>query len=184
MRTNWEILKNNECKITDAIGLDKRISPFFFNFGTPYGGTCFPRDTAAFIKFASNRNKDAKHLKFADEVNEDLYRSILSKCLSYKKIGIIGVSFKPDSPVVVGSPSAKLIEDLLSCDVEIFVYDELEESIFNLNGLKDKLTVCNTAQQCVDESDITAIMHPDKRFSSLDIGDKTIIDYWGILNGN
>ena len=78
----------------------------------------------------------------------------------------------------------KLIEDLLSCDVEIFVYDKLEESISNLNGLKDKLTVCNTAQQCVDESDITAIMHPDKRFSSLDIGDKTIIDYWGILNGN
>ena len=171
-------------KITDAIGLDKRISPYFFNFGTPYGGTCFPRDTAAFIKFASNRNKDAKHLKFADEVNEDLYRSILSKCLSYKKIGIVGVSFKPDSPVAVGSPSAKLIEDLLSCDVDIFVYDELEESISNLNGLADKVTVCNTAQQCVDESEITAIMHPDSKFSSLDVKDKVIIDYWGIVNAN
>ena len=171
-------------KITDAIGLDKRISPHFFNFGTPYGGTCFPRDTAAFIKFASNRNKDAKHLKFADEVNEDLYRSILHKCLSYKKIGIVGVSFKPDSPVAVGSPSAKLIEDLLSCDVDIFVYDELEESISNLNGLADKVTVCNTAQQCVDESEITAIMHPDSKFSSLDVKDKVIIDYWGILNAN
>ena len=171
-------------KITDAIGLDKRISPYFFNFGTPYAGTCFPRDTAAFIKFASNRNKDAKHLKFADEVNEDLYRSILSKCLSYKKIGIVGVSFKPDSPVAVGSPSAKLIEDLLSCDVDIFVYDELEESISNLNGLADKVTVCNTAQQCVDESEITAIMHPDSKFSSLDVKDKVIIDYCGIVNAN
>ena len=171
-------------RITDVIGLDKRISPYFFNFGTPYGGTCFPRDTAAFIKFASNRNKDAKHLKFADEVNEDLYRSILNKCLSYKKIGIVGVSFKPDSPVAVGSPSAKLIEDLLSCDVDIFVYDELEESISNLNGLADKVTVCNTAQQCVDESEITAIMHPDSKFSSLDVKDKIIIDYWGIVNAN
>ena len=171
-------------KITDAIGLDKRISPYFFNFGTPYGGTCFPRDTAAFIKFASNRNKDAKHLKFADEVNEDLYRSILNKCLSYKKIGIVGVSFKPDSPVAVGSPSAKLIEDLLSCDVDIFVYDELEESISNLNGLADKVTVCNTAQQCVDESEITAIMHPDSKFSSLNVTNKNIIDYWGIVDGN
>jgi UDPglucose 6-dehydrogenase len=37
--------------ITKAIGIDKRISPHFFGFGTPYGGTCFPRDTAAFIKF-------------------------------------------------------------------------------------------------------------------------------------
>ena len=171
-------------KITDAIGLDKRISPYFFNFGTPYGGTCFPRDTAAFIKFASNRNKDAKHLKFADEVNEDLYRGILHKCLSHSKIGIVGVSFKPDSPVAVGSPSAKLIEDLLSCDVEVFVYDELEESISNLNGLADKVTVCNTAQQCVDESEITAIMHPDSKFSSLDVEDKVIIDYWGIVNAN
>ena len=171
-------------KITDAIGLDKRISPYFFNFGTPYGGTCFPRDTAAFIKFASNRNKDAKHLKFADEVNEDLYRSILSKCLSYKKIGIVGVSFKPESPVAVGSPSSKLIEDLLSCDVQIFVYDELEESISNLNGLADKVTICNTAQQCVDEPEITAIMHPDSKFSSLDVKDKVIIDYWGIVNAN
>ena len=113
-----------------------------------------------------------------------MYRSILNKCLSYKKIGIVGVSFKPDSPVAVGSPSAKLVEDLLSCDVEIFVYDELEESISNLNGLADKLTVCNTAQQCVDESEITAIMHPDSKFSSLNVTNKNIIDYWGIIDGN
>ena len=86
--------------------------------------------------------------------------------------------------MAVGSPSAKLIEDLLSCDVDIFVYDELEESISNLNGLADKVTVCNTAQQCVDESEITAIMHPDSKFSSLDVKDKVIIDYWGIVNAN
>ena len=86
--------------------------------------------------------------------------------------------------MAVGSPSAKLIEDLLSCDVEIFVYDELEESISNLNGLADKVTVCNAAQQCVDKSEITAIMHPDSKFSSLDVKDKVIIDYWGIVNAN
>ena len=175
-------------KITDAIGLDKRISPYFFNFGTPYGGTCFPRDTAAFIKFASNRNRDAKHLKFADEVNEDLYQSILSKCIKRKRVGIIGVSFKPDSPVVVGSPSARLIEDLLKSEfpheIDVFVYDELEESISNLNGFADKVYVCKTAQQCVDRSDIVAIMHPDSKFSSLDVTNKNAIDYWGIVDGN
>ena len=175
-------------KITDAIGLDKRISPYFFNFGTPYGGTCFPRDTAAFIKFASNRNRDAKHLKFVDEVNEDLYQSILSKCIKRKRVGIIGVSFKPDSPVVVGSPSARLIEDLLKSEfpheIDVFVYDELEESISNLNGFADKVYVCKTAQQCVDRSDIVAIMHPDSKFSSLDVTNKNAIDYWGIIDGN
>ena len=44
--------------------------------------------------------------------------------------------------------------------------------------------MCNTAQQCVDESEITAIMHPDGKFSSLDVKDKVIIDYWGIVNAN
>ena len=52
--------------------------------------------------------------------------------------------------------------------------------------LQIKITVCNTAQQCVDESEITAIMHPDSKFSSLDVKDNTqkIIDYWGIVNAN
>ena len=47
----------NVHNITDVIGLDKRIAPYFFKFGTPYGGTCFPRDTMAFIKFAADRRK-------------------------------------------------------------------------------------------------------------------------------
>ena len=59
-------------KITDTIGIDKRISPHFFGFGTPFGGTCFPRDTAAFIKFAETQAKEAKHNKFCNEVNERL----------------------------------------------------------------------------------------------------------------
>ena len=67
-------MKNvNVHNITQTIGIDKRISPFFFGYGAPYGGTCFPRDTSAFIRFAENRGKNAKHLKFSEEVNEDLY---------------------------------------------------------------------------------------------------------------
>jgi len=171
-------------RITDAIGLDKRISPYFFSFGTPYGGTCFPRDTAAFIKFASDRKKDAKHLKFADEVNEDLYQSILKKCLKHNKVGIVGVSFKPNSPVVIGSPSARLIRDLIENDKLIYAYDEYDESFDNLNGLADKIVKCNTPQECVDKCDVVAIMHPDSKFSSLDISNVNLIDYWGTVDLN
>ena len=156
----------------------------FFKFGTPYGGTCFPRDTAAFIKFASDRKKDAKHLKFADEVNEDLYQSILKKCLKYDNVGIVGVSFKPNSPVVIGSPSARLIRDLIDYEKMIFAYDEYDESFDNLNGLANQIVKCKTPQECIDKSDISAIMHPDSKFSSLDVKDKVIIDYWGIVNAN
>ena len=170
--------------ITDVIGLDKRIAPYFFKFGTPYGGTCFPRDTMAFIKFAADRKKDAKHLKFADEVNEDLYQSILAKCIRHKKVGVIGVSFKPNSPVTIGSPSARLIRDLLDAGVSVSAYDSLEESFINLNGDGEKIEQCGSAQECVDKSDIVAIMHPDKSFATLDVSNVSVVDYWGMTNAN
>lgn len=173
----------NVHNITKVIGLDKRISPYFFGYGTPFGGTCFPRDTSAFIKFAENRGRDAKHLKFSNEVNENLYQDILNKCKGHSKVGILGVSFKPNSPVTIGSPSSRLIEDLVAMGINVFVYDEIEESYTNLNGLLEKISVCSSPQECVDNSDIVAIMHPNKNFSSINIDCKKLIDFWGVING-
>ena len=138
----------------------------------------------AFIKFAADRKKDAKHLKFADEVNEDLYQSILAKCIRHKKVGVIGVSFKPNSPVTIGSPSARLIRDLLDAGVSVSAYDSLEESFINLNGDGEKIEQCGSAQECVDKSDIVAIMHPDKSFATLDVSNVSVVDYWGMTNAN
>lgn len=172
----------NVHNITETIGLDKRISPYFFGYGTPYGGTCFPRDTSAFIKFAENRGKEAKHLKFADEVNESLHEDLLRKCSGYKNVGILGVSFKPASPVTIGSPSVKLIEKLTNQGVGVFVYDELPQTYDNLNGLLDFVIKCDSAQQCVDKSDVIIIMHPNRAFASLDTSNKVFIDFWGVLS--
>ena len=173
----------NVHNITDVIGMDRRISPYFFGYGTPFGGTCFPRDTSAFIKFAEDRGRDAKHLKFSNEVNENLYQDILNKCKECEKVGILGVSFKPNSPVTIGSPSARLIDDLVKLNVNVFVYDEIPESYSNLNGLADNITVCSSAQECVDSSDIVAIMHPNKNFSTLSVDNVKLVDFWGIING-
>jgi len=172
----------NVHNITSTISLDKRISPYFFGYGTPYGGTCFPRDVSAFIKFSQNRGKNAKHLKFSDEVNESLHDDLFGKCNGYKKIGILGVSFKPSSPVVIGSPSVKLIERLLEQESTIFVYDEIQETYNNLNGILDSVTVCNSDQECVDKSDVIVVMHPNKKFSSLDFSNKKVVDFWGIIS--
>lgn len=164
--------------ITQTIGLDKRISPYFFGYGTPYGGTCFPRDTAAFIKFAKDKKKIAKNLIFAEEVNEMVYKSILDKVKFYKKVGVLGISFKPNSPVVIGSPSARLIRDLLDCECHVNGYDPIQESFSNLELDINKFL---NPQECIDESEVVVIMHPDKRYSQLNFMNKNIIDYWGIV---
>jgi UDPglucose 6-dehydrogenase len=165
--------------ITKTIGIDKRISPYFFGYGTPYGGTCFPRDTSAFIKFAKDRKKTAKNLIFAEEVNEMVYKSIFGKVKVYKKVGVLGISFKPNSPVVIGSPSARLIRDLLDLNVEVNGYDPISESYTNLDL---DINTFSDPQECIDNSDIVVIMHPDKKYSKLNYYGKSIIDYWGIIN--
>ena len=169
-------------RITDTIGIDKRISPYFFGYGAPFGGTCFPRDTSAFIKFASNRGKRAKHLEFANEVNEDVYQSILKKCENYDRVGVIGVSFNPNSPVTIGSPSSRLINDLIFKEKEIYAFDELDETFTNLNGANDHIRKCVSAQECIDKSDLVVFMHPDKKYVTLKLGEKDFIDNWGIFS--
>lgn len=176
-------IKNvNVHNITDAIGLDKRISPYFFGYGTPYGGTCFPRDTTAFIKFAENRKKVAKHLIFAEEVNSMVYQSIFDKVKNHKKIAILGVSFKPNSPVTIGSPSVNLIRDLKIYGKDIYCHDFIEETFSNLDFFQNmKLTTCNQVQDCIDSSEVVVIMHPDKRYEQFDYSGKNVIDYWGVV---
>ena len=164
--------------VTNVIGLDKRISPHFFNSGTPYGGTCFPRDAMAFIKFAKDRDMEAKNLIFAEEVNRKLQKYIFEKCKPHDNIGVLGVSFKPTSPVTIGSPSKVLIQDLLKNGKKVYTYDKLGDTHDNL---QIKTSVCETAQQCIDKSDVVVIMHPDRDFSALKYGDKKVIDLWGII---
>ena len=172
----------NVHQITNSIGIDKRISPHFFGFGTPFGGTCFPRDTAAFIKFAETQGKEAKHIKFCNEVNESLYHDILNKCGQVQRVGVVGVSFKPNSPVTIGSPSIRLIHDLLKQGRLVYTYDELEETYDNLNGREQNIIKCESAQECVDRSDVVVFMHPSRKYSTLEVKGKTLVDNWGIFS--
>ena len=169
-------------RITDTIGIDKRISPHFFGYGTPFGGTCFPRDTSAFIKFASDRGKEAKHLEFANEVNENVYQSLLDRCSKYPTVGIIGVSFKPNSPVTIGSPSARLITDLAKMGKEIYAFDELDETFNILNGLNDLIHKCVSPQEAIDMSAVCVFMHPTKKYATLKVEGKELVDNWGIFS--
>lgn len=166
----------NVHNITKVIGIDKRISPYFFGFGTPYGGTCFPRDTTAFIKFSEQQKNEAGNLIFAEKVNKNLQEWIFSKVMNYQRVGVLGYSFKPDTPVVVSSPSVKLVNNLIASGICTNVFDYLESSLVEIDN---KANTFNNVQECIDNSDIVVIMHPDKRFK--DFTFKNVLDIWGIL---
>ena len=172
----------NVHNITDVIGLDKRISPHFFGYGTPYGGTCFPRDTTAFIKFSEDRGKTAKHLIFAEEVNQMVYDSLFEKVKSYQNIAILGTSFKPNSPVTIGSPSVTLINHLEKANKTIYCHDFLKETFENLKLFQGiTITACDEVQDCIDKSEVVIIMHPDKRYKNFNYSNVNVVDYWGVI---
>ena len=163
----------NVHNITNVIGIDQRIGTKFFGAGAPYGGTCFPRDATAFIKFAKDRHHIAKNLIFAQEVNGMVLDSIAKECNSYKNIGILGLSFKPNSPVTIGSPSVSLLQKLQR---QVRVFDYITENNDDLN-----IFVEDTPENLINKSDCIVIMHPDKRFSELNFYNKKVIDPWGML---
>lgn len=177
--------------ITKAIGADRRISPYYFKGGLAFGGTCFPRDTKSFIKFSKNRGIDAGLIREVEKINR-IQNNHLSELViknlkpGRSKIGILGLAFKPDTPVIVESPAIKLINSLLRKKIKIIAYDPLAEK--NARAIyKEKIEYARFSEECLSKSDIWVIALPSDEFKKLDYkkyakNSTIIVDCWRILN--
>ncbi|MDT8400333.1 MAG: UDP-glucose/GDP-mannose dehydrogenase family protein [Bacteroidales bacterium] len=113
-----------------GIGSDSRIGNKFIYAGLGYGGSCFPKDVKAIIKTAADHGYDLRVLKAVDEVNESQKESIFYKVyrhfgenLKGVKIGLWGLSFKPNTDDMREAPSLTLINRFLEHGAEISAYD-------------------------------------------------------------
>ncbi len=115
--------------VAKGIGLDRRISPYFFQAGLGFGGSCFPKDLSALISVAKQHNVNPLLLKSVEKVNamqiekpiEFLQKEYGS--LSGLKIMIWGLAFKPDTDDVRQSPAIKIIERLIKYKADVYAYD-------------------------------------------------------------
>jgi UDPglucose 6-dehydrogenase len=150
--------------ITGALGADKRISPYYLRGGLPYGGTCFPRDTFAFINFAASHGYDAEMIKAVEKVNhyqnEHLVGLVMKslEAVEEKTVGILGLAFKEHTPVIVGSPAINLVTALLQKGVSIVAYDPL--AMEATQGLfDDAVQFVSSAQACLEMSGVCVVMN-------------------------
>jgi UDPglucose 6-dehydrogenase len=157
--------------ITKALGHDKRISPYYIKSGLSFGGTCFPRDTWAFIKMSENVGLDAIHIKSTQTINENQNNLLYDKVKKYtnKKIGIYGLSFKQNTYVTTESPGNILYERLLNEKYDVFYYDELIMSNYS-----------NNFHKFIDDCDILVITHETNKFSNITLKNKIVINPWGV----
>lgn len=116
-------------KVAEGIGADHRIGRSFLNAGLGYGGSCFPKDVAAFIAISEQLGQPFELLKEVQHINDRQVQRFLDGVrealwvLKDKKVAVWGLSFKPNTDDVRSSVAVKLVEMLVAEEAKVSVFD-------------------------------------------------------------
>ena len=115
-------------EVADAIGLDDRISARFLRSGLGWGGSCFPKDTAAIKAAARQQGYEPSMLDAATEINDRQPVRLLSLLDNHvdvadERVAVLGLSFKPGTDDIRNSRAIPVIEGLQARDATVVAYD-------------------------------------------------------------
>lgn len=162
-------------KVLHGVGLDKRIGRTYLYPGVGYGGSCLPKDVLAFVDVAQKFGYDFGLLKEVDRINEEQIetfvkniRSALGGSVEGKKIGILGLSFKPNTDDIREAPSIKIIDLLLEQGAQVSAFDPV--AIENVRKVFDgKVEFVKGPYEVAKNSDCLAIVTDWNEFRDLDL---------------
>ncbi|BAY45006.1 UDP-glucose/GDP-mannose dehydrogenase [Scytonema sp. HK-05] len=160
-------------QIAKGIGLDSRIGNKFLNSGIGWGGSCFPKDVAALIHTADDYGYEAQLLKAAVSVNErqrvlaieKLQQTL--KILKGKTVGLLGLTFKPDTDDMRDAPALNIIEQLNRLGAKVKAYDPIVSQTGMRHGLTGVL-VETDAERLADGCDALVVVTEWEQFKNLD----------------
>ncbi|MGB3507995.1 MAG: UDP-glucose/GDP-mannose dehydrogenase family protein [Microcoleaceae cyanobacterium] len=160
-------------QVSRGIGLDSRIGNKFLQAGIGWGGSCFPKDVSALVHTADDYGCEAQLLKSAIEVNKrqrmiaiDKLQQAL-KILKGKTIGLLGLTFKPDTDDMRDAPSLDLIQELNRLGAKVKAYDP----IISQSGMRHGLTgvvVETDPERLADGCDALVLVTDWEQFKKLD----------------
>lgn len=172
--------------VTRAIGWDKRIGRKFLRPGTAYGGPCFPRDSRALAVLAQDVGVQSLLPVATDAINDRQARRLADIVQSHLRtdgvVGILGLSYKPGTPITEESASLHLARQLNLREISVIAYDP--EVPKTPNG-PQWVTRVDSVAECARRADVLVIAVPCLEFAELTAedfeGPTTIIDCWGVL---
>ncbi|MBM4124008.1 MAG: UDP-glucose/GDP-mannose dehydrogenase family protein [Nitrospira sp.] len=158
--------------VSKAMGLDHRIGAKFLHAGPGFGGSCFPKDLAALIQIGERAGLDMQIAAAAARVNERQRQQMVGKIrdamdgLKGKTIGLLGLSFKPNTNDLRESPALAIAEQLLAegCAVRVYDPEAMEEG----SALLPKMTPCADAYDAVRGADGLVLLTEWNQFRNLD----------------
>jgi UDPglucose 6-dehydrogenase len=163
-------------QVARGIGLDSRIGPKFLRPGIGYGGSCFPKDVAAFRSVAEQLGIDFNLLSEVEKINIQQKRRFLNKVRSAlwtlrgKRIGVLGLAFKGGTDDIRESPAIDIIEMLLAEGCHIVAYDPAA-IVRTQEALPDtpNLRYAADCYEAAEDADALVILTDWAEFATLDI---------------
>lgn len=160
-------------QVAQGIGLDSRIGGKFLQAGLGWGGSCFPKDVSALIHTADDYGYEAQLLKAAVSVNQRQRQIVLEKLqttlkiLKGKTIGLLGLTFKPDTDDMRDAPALSLIEQLNRLGAKVKAYDPLVSQTGLRSGLSN-VQVETDPERLADGCDALVLVTEWSQFQNLD----------------
>jgi UDPglucose 6-dehydrogenase len=175
---------SNLCEAADAnveqvargIGLDSRIGPKFLRPGIGYGGSCFPKDVAAFRSVAQQMGVDFSLLAEVEKINVQQKKRFLSKVRSAlwtlrgKRLAVLGLAFKGETDDIRESPAIDMVQMLLAEGCCVTAYDPaaMQRAQARL-PVSAQMGYAADAYEAAKDADGLLILTDWKEFASLDL---------------
>jgi UDPglucose 6-dehydrogenase len=162
-------------EIARGVGLDSRIGPKFLRAGIGYGGSCFPKDIAAFRSVVEQSGVNFRLLEEVRRIN-DLQLDIFFKkiraalwTLRGKKLAVLGLAFKGGTDDIRESPAIELVKRLLEADAQVAAYDPAAmaraEQVLPVSG---KMTYAANVYDAAQDAHALLILTDWPEFAELD----------------
>lgn len=158
-------------EVLDAVGMDKRIGRTFMYAGVGYGGSCFPKDVQALTDTGKKLGVDVTLLKSVEDINHHARANFLNHVVEKvkgKNIGILGLSFKPDTDDIRFAPSVYLVTELLKKGYKIKAYDQAASGNIGKIFGKD-ITLTENAYDAVKGADGLLVLTEWNEFKQIDL---------------
>ncbi len=160
--------------VARGIGLDKRIGSKFLHAGPGYGGSCFPKDTLALVRTAQEAGAPMQIVETVERVNKarktNMAARVIAACggsVEGKKIGLLGLAFKPNTDDMRDAPSLDIVDALVAAGAKVHAFDP--EAMEQARPLMPGVIFEEDAYACARRADVLVIVTEWDAFRALDL---------------
>jgi UDPglucose 6-dehydrogenase len=160
--------------VSRGIGLDNRIGSKFLHAGPGYGGSCFPKDTLALLKTAEDFDAPVRIVEAVVSVNDSRKRAMGRKVIAAaggdvrgRKIGVLGLTFKPNTDDMRDAPSLAIVQALLDGGAIVTAFDP--EGMEIARTMMPEINYANDPYEAATDADVVVIVTEWDAFRALDL---------------